>query len=139
VLFTIAQGLKPRGQLVFTDYVLAELATAQSPAIRAWFETEPVPVELWSVEDFTRCLADEKLDVRVTEDITDEFRRMAVGAWSNFTANTAGASLAPELKECLVKELDRWMRRIAAFDSGDLRVVRIYALKSAATRMLSDW
>lgn len=139
MLFTIAQGLKPRGQLVFTDYMLAELDRAESPAIKAWLETEPAPVDLWSLEEFTRCLADEKMDVRITEDITDEFRHMAIGAWSNLTSNTVGATLAPELKECLVQELERWTRRIAAFDSGDLKVFRVYALKSAATRMLSDW
>lgn len=138
MLRVISQGLKPRGQLLFTDYMLASDASAESAPIKAWLALEP-DLELWSLDDHTRLLADQKLDVRVTEDITDGFRRMVIGAWADLTSSTAGASLSPELKECLVSELDRWTRRIAAFDSGDLKVFRVYALKTASSKMLSDW
>lgn len=139
MLRVIDQALKPRGQFLFTDYMLADHAAAESETVKAWVAAEPAPVDLWTIDDHTRLLADEKLDVRVTEDITDSFRRMAVGAWANLTAATEGATLAPELKACLVGEFDRWTRRIAAFDSGHLKVFRVYALKSASSKMLSDW
>jgi SAM-dependent methyltransferase len=138
MLRVIGHGLKPRGQFVFTDFMLAGRDSGESPAIRSWLALEG-DLELWMLDDYTRLLADEKLDVRVTEDITEEFRRMVIGAWANLTATTAGAVLTQELKDCLVTELDRWTHRIAAFDSGDLKVFRVYALKSASSKMLSDW
>lgn len=139
MLHVIGQALKPRGQFLFTDYMLADHAAADSASVKAWLAVEPMPVELWTLDDHTRFLADEKLDVRVTEDITDSVRRMAIGAWANLTTATEGHTLAPELKACLVSELDRWMRRIAAFDSGHLKVFRVYALQNANSKMLSDW
>ena len=139
MLRVIEQGLKPRGQFLFTDYMLADHGKADSEAIRAWIAVEPAPVSLWTLDDFTRCLADDKLDVRVTEDITDSFRRRAIGAWADLTASTEGSTLTAELKQCLIAELERWTRRIAAFDSGDLKVYRVYVLKPASTKMLSDW
>jgi SAM-dependent methyltransferase len=139
MLRIIEQALKPRGQFLFTDYMLADREKAGSEPIKAWLEAEPAPVDLWSLDDFTRFLADEKLEVRVTEDVTDDFRRMVIAAWAELTASTTGAALTSELKACLVSELERWTRRIAAFDSGDLRVFRVYALKNASSRMLSDW
>ncbi len=139
MLRVIGQALKPRGQFLFTDYMLADHAAAESETVKAWLATEPGPVDLWTIDDHTRLLADEKLDVRVTEDITESFRRMAVGAWANLTTTTVGVTLAPELKACLASEFDRWTRRIAGFDSGHLKVFRVYALKSASSKMLSDW
>lgn len=139
MLHTVGEGLKTRGQLLFTDYMLAAGGDPQSSAIRAWLAVEPTPVELWSLDEFARCLTEEKFEVRVTEDVTGTFRGMAIGAWAGLTGRIAGMSLAPELKACMVAELERWMRRIAAFDSGDLRLYRVYALKSAGSGMLSDW
>lgn len=139
LLHAIAVGLKPRGQLLLTDYMLAEGRDPQSAAIREWLAVEPDSVQLWSPDEFTRCLVEQGLEVRVTEDITAAVRRMALSAWARLAAGIAGASLTSEMKDCMVAELERWMRRIAAFDAGDLVVYRIYALQGASTRMLSDW
>ena len=42
-----------------------------------------------------------------------------------------GKSLDPEEAKALAKELQLWQRRLAAFASGDLRVIRIFGIKSA--------
>lgn len=139
LLRTIYQALKPRGQLLFTDFMLAEPGREDSEAVRAWIASEPMPVAAWTVEECARALACEKLDVRITEDITAPFRRMVIGAWADLIAGAADATLTDEFKQCMVTELERWARRIAAFDSGDLRVYRVYARKPADTKLLSDW
>lgn len=139
LLRVIHQALKPRGQLLFTDFMLAGPDRAESEAIRAWIASEPAPVAPWAVEECTRALAGEKLDVRITEDITTPFRRMVIGAWADLIAGAADAALTDEFKQCMVEELERWARRVAAFDSGDLKVYRIYVRKPADTKLLSDW
>lgn len=138
-LRVLGRGLKPRGQLLFTDYMLADQSKADSEAIRAWTGTEPMPISPWTLDDFSGCLADDKFDVRVTEDITEPFRRRAINAWAELTSGTAGLTMTAEFKQCLVAELERWTRRIAALDCGDLKIYRVYALKPASTKMLSDW
>lgn len=138
LLQTINQGLKPKGQLVMTDYMLSDPERAGNAPVRTWLDGADGPVELWSADQYTRALGAEKLEVRVTEDISVAYRRMVLAGWAGLTRAIGGASVAPELARCLVKELERWMRLVAAIDSGDLQVVRIYALK-AGSKMLSDW
>ncbi len=125
----VVRAIKGRGQLVITDYMLADAAAADSPAIQAWRESEPVPLHLATADAYAKLLAGAGLDVRVTEDMTAGFRSMVLQGWSGLTTATQGATLDPELVVALVDELERWTRRIAAFDSGALKLVRFYALR----------
>ena len=40
-----------------------------------------------------------------------------------------GKEVSPEEKPLLARELDLWARRIAACESGDLRLARVTAIK----------
>lgn len=138
LLRTLEQALKANGQLVLTDFMLTDSARAGSPAVAAWLQASGNGHGLWTLDQYTMALGAQKMEVRVTEDCTAAYRAMVLNAWASLTANITGATLAPELSQCLVDELERWMRLVAAIDSGDVKLVRIYALK-AATKMLSDW
>src|SRR3546814_16281415 len=48
----IDRALKNRGQLVLTDYVLADPSKAESPAIQAWQAFETAPLSLPTEEDY---------------------------------------------------------------------------------------
>jgi cyclopropane fatty-acyl-phospholipid synthase-like methyltransferase len=136
-LRAVDRALKNRGQVVLTDYMLADPSRAESPAIKAWRDCEGVPLHLWTVEQYAAAFKQEGLEVRVTEDMTAPYRSMVLNGWAALTAATDGASLAPELVRALVDELERWTRRIAALESGDLKLVRFYALKDNGIRALS--
>ena len=138
LLHVVEQALKPSGQLVLTDYMLSEPGRADSAAVTAWRQSTGNTAELWSLDRYTLALGAEKMDVRVTEDITAAARRMTLGAWAELTRTLAGATLAPPLAQCMVDELERCMRLVAAIDSGDLKLFRIYALKTGS-KTLSDW
>ena len=136
-LRAVERALKNRGQVVLTDYVLAEATGLESPAIKAWMQCEAEPLHLWTAEEHAQAFKQAGLEVRVTEDMTAGFRSMVLGGWAALTAVTEGASLDPELVRVLVDELERWTRRIAALESGDLKLVRFYALKDNGIRALS--
>jgi ubiquinone/menaquinone biosynthesis C-methylase UbiE len=136
-LRAVERALKNRGQIVLTDYVLAEPASLDSPAVKAWRQCEPHPLHLWTAQEYAAALKQAGLELRVTEDMTAGFRSMVLNGWAALTTATEGASLDPELVRVLVDELERWTRRIAAFESGDLKLVRFYALKNNGIRSLS--
>jgi ubiquinone/menaquinone biosynthesis C-methylase UbiE len=133
----IDRALKNRGQMVLTDYVLADDSKADSPAIRAWMACEPAPLSLGTAEQYAQAFKQLDFDVRVSEDMTAGYRSMVLKGWAGLTAATEGASLDPELVKVLVDELERWTRRIAALDAGDLKLVRFFAIKGQGIRALS--
>lgn len=136
-LRAVDRALKNRGQIVLTDYMLAEPSKVDSPAVRAWMQGEGAPVTPWTPEQYAQAMNELGLEVRVTEDMTAAFRTMVLKGWAGFTAATEGAALDPELVKVMVGELERWTRRIAALESGDLRLVRLFAIKDQGIRALS--
>lgn len=133
----IDRALKNRGQLVLTDYVLADPSKADSPPIQAWMACETAPLSLRTEEEYADTLKELGFDLRVREDMTAGYRRMVLNGWAGLAAATEGATLDPELVKALVDELERWTRRIAAFDAGDLKLVRFFAIKGHGIRALS--
>lgn len=139
LLRVIERGLKPHGQFVFTDYVLSGPGRETSPTVGAWMQHEPTTPHPWTMDDYTRCLNELKFDIRTAVDETAAFRDLILSGWADYTQAAASASLDPELARCLVEEVELWARRVAAIDAGDLRLYRVYALKTASERLLSDW
>ena len=130
-LKTIEGLLKPKGQFMFTDFMLAE-TQLRSPILENWIENEPHTPRPWSLEDYEVGLAGAKLDIRVTEDITKEFRAMVIKGWADYTESTKAGSVGMESAPALVDEVELWTRRVQAIDSGDLKVCRIHAFKKEA-------
>ena len=130
--------LKPKGQFLFTDFMLAE-PHRRSPALEAWLENEPQTPRPWALEDYEVGLVSAKLDVRVTEDITKAFRAMVIKGWADYTESTQEGSVGLETAPTLVDEVELWTRRIQAIDSGDLKVCRIHAYKKVGGLTMSDW
>ena len=120
--------LKPKGQFMFTDFMLSEVHL-RSPTLENWIENEPQTPRPWALEDYEIGLIAAKLEVRVTEDITETFRAMVIKGWADYTASTESGSVGSESAPALVDEVELWTRRIQAIDSGDLKVYRIHAFK----------
>ena len=131
LLKAIEDLLKPKGQFMFIDFVLAE-SNLRSPVLETWIENEPDRPRPWSVEDYEVGLATVKLDVRVTEDITKAYRAMVIKGWADYTEATQEGGVDLETAPALVEEVELWTRRIQAIDSGDLKVCRIHAFKREA-------
>jgi ubiquinone/menaquinone biosynthesis C-methylase UbiE len=131
MLAELATTLKPGGHLMILDYALRD-AEAASPALKTWRAAEDVRPLPDTLEDYKRELSALDFAVRVAADETDKFRAAVGQGWSDFAEILKGNSLDPEEARQLAKEISLWGKRLAAIDSGDLRVVRLYALKKAA-------
>ncbi len=128
LLAQVEQSLKPGGQLMFLEFALGS-PTAKSPALDAWTKGEDHPPHPITIDAYAEELKALKMDVRVAEDMTAEFRGLVLEGWARLAQALKPKSLAPEEAKGLTHEVELWSRRIAAFDAGDLRVARLYAIK----------
>jgi cyclopropane fatty-acyl-phospholipid synthase-like methyltransferase len=130
VLATLVQGLRPKGQLTFIDYVGADDLALVSAEISAWKQREPLPVHLWTAERYRQTLTIQKLDVRTVEDVSDEVRRDIVAGWGAYLKTLDLKALtASSTAPAMIQEAELWASRYKALSSGRLRAVRVYAMK----------
>lgn len=130
LLAEIYKALKPGGQLMFIEFVL-RAKDATGPKVQAWVSGEEQKPELWTLDEYKNALASSRFDVRVTEDITAEFRGLVLEGWKRLAQNLQPKALKAEEIASLTREIELWSRRIGALDSGDLRMVRLTGLKNA--------
>ncbi|MEI7611213.1 MAG: methyltransferase domain-containing protein, partial [Rhodospirillaceae bacterium] len=76
--------LKPRGQFLFTDYVI-EPDKRNAPAIVSWSDREPLEPNLWTLQGALDAFAQCNLDLRVHEDITAPHRMQILAAIKSLT------------------------------------------------------
>ena len=137
-LHTVESIMKSRGQLLFTDYVVAASAE-RSDAFDKWSEFEQIKPHVWSVQDYKEALQTLHLDIRVAEDITDQYHATVTQAWASYIKELQSRGVVPENAEVLVDEVELWARRVQAIESGNLQVYRIHALKKDTERLMSSW
>lgn len=124
---TLVRWLKPRGQLLFTDYVL-DPASTDTRIMEAWRRVEPIKPLPWTVDQYRRQLDELEMDMRIIEDITDEHRQLALGAWSNFTDVLRDRKASRETLMLMFYEAELWARRVNALDHG-LKVYRFFGFR----------
>jgi SAM-dependent methyltransferase len=124
-------GLKPRGQLLLTDY-LVDPAVAERPELAAWQSLEPFPPALWNMQQYTDCFKSLGFDIRITEDISGQYKAQIVLGWDNLLQNVDIRKLPRAHQLTVLDEAERWVKTILALDSGALKVFRFYALAGSA-------
>jgi SAM-dependent methyltransferase len=127
----LIMGLKPRGQLLLTDYVV-DPALAQRPELAAWQALEPFPPALWNVQQYTDCLKSLGFDIRITEDISGQYKAQIVLGWDTLLQSVDIRKLPRAHQLTVLDEAERWVKTIVALDSGALKVFRFYALAGSA-------
>ena len=137
LLKEIIRMMRPRGQLLFTDYVLAE--NADERAVYNWTEGEPKRPYAWTMRDYEATLTEARLDIRIKEDITDEVYGIITGSWARFLSSLKGRRVERDAATAIDSAVELWTRRTRAIDAGALRICRFHALKKEAEKMLSDW
>lgn len=129
LLGEIDKSLKPKGQLTFTDYVVKADA-AGTPAVAAWMKAEHSASAPCTLDEFSTILTGLKIEIRIAEDMTADFRRLVTGGWARLVELLgAGSTLAPEEAQALVREAELWRTRIALLDSGTLQIARFFGIK----------
>ncbi|MEQ8356631.1 MAG: methyltransferase domain-containing protein [Kiloniellaceae bacterium] len=137
LLKEIIHMIKPRGQLLFTDYVVAE--DADERAVFDWADGEPGKPNPWTMRDYEVALTEARLDIRIKEDITEQVNEIITGSWARFLSQLKGRTLDKDTSAAVTDAVELWARRTKAIDAGALKICRFHALKKDAEKMLSDW
>jgi len=129
---TIEKALKPRGHLLFTDYVVSGSAS-RGRDFDSWSKHEPVEPHPWTVEQYVEALQRRGMDIRITEDVSALHEELILNAIQVFVKHLETVAPDRATKITVVEEVELWARRVAALNAG-LRVYRFYALKPAEVR-----
>lgn len=137
LLVKFEQALKPRGQLLITDFVLTPGTSAKDPKLKAFGSG---PLAFWPAAHYVRHFRERNLDLRVNEDITADYRKLVLDGCKRFTEQAPRmVGHAKAYPEETVTFLDQWAKRVMAFDAGLLKVMRFTALKSGTIKLMSNW
>lgn len=123
---SISSGLKPRGQIVFTDFIL-DPDMRGNEVISSWLEFEKNATPM-SLSEMTQEWAKLGYDVRVNEDQTVMYKKEITNRIGAFAVFLSKNPPDKETKPLVVRETLLWARRIAALSSG-LKFCRFYAIK----------
>jgi cyclopropane fatty-acyl-phospholipid synthase-like methyltransferase len=126
----VINALKPRGQLLFTDYVRDADHGAEENIFTAWAAHEPARPHIWQVKDYESLLNMRGLDIRTVEDITDVHKKLILNAWGDFSSILKQKRADKGTMAEMFFEAELWARRIMVLERG-LRVYRFYAIKPA--------
>jgi len=121
------RALKARGQVSITDFVRAPGVAADDPRLQE-FAAEAGST-FWLNDDYQKQFKTLKIDVRVDEDQSDQYRSAVIEAWVNFTTEAPGMACTKAHPDEAVAEVALWTRRVAALDSGALQLRRYYGIK----------
>lgn len=126
-LRVLMQGLKPQGALLLAEFVL-DRSMGDRRHLAAWAPLPDRPPYLWTLERYLDCLRSLGFALRLTEDISAEYRGRIVAGWTRLAR-------LPELRRRprahfppIIDEAERAMRTVEALDSGILKLVRIVAV-----------
>ncbi len=126
-LRVLIQGMKPRGQLLMTEYVVDHGVGAQAE-LDTWLNQHPVRPDLWTLNQYIDCLASLGFELRVTEDMTTLYRQQILSGWHKLLSTVELRGMPRPHLIAIVDEAERWMRTVMALDAGVLKIYRLYGL-----------
>ncbi len=130
-------GLKQRGQLLLTDYVV-EPSLAERPELATWAALQPYPPSLWTLRQYVDCLNSLGFDTRISEDISANVKTQIILGWDHLLQTVNLRALPRAHRLAVVDEVEYWMRTTAALDAGALKAYRFYALAGASRPPLNS-
>jgi len=118
--------IRPGGQLMYTDF-MATGRDLKNPAVAQWQAREPRRPRLWEMARTRNKLEAAKMEVRVTEDITEKYRKRAFVGFNALVEKVKEFREDTQRVKWVILEAEIWFQRLAALDSGEVNVSRIYA------------
>lgn len=142
----VERHLKPSGLFLLREFVLADDRGFSDPDFKEWRDAEAGQARkpyMVTSHGLAEIIKDAGLNVRVNEDVTDEYVRLVNHGWvgaDKVAESLAQRDDADELLMTLLSEAEFWSRRVRLMEMGLLRVWRVLASKRAdKPSMLSDW
>ncbi|MHA1566897.1 MAG: methyltransferase domain-containing protein [Alphaproteobacteria bacterium] len=128
LLTALFEALKPGGQLLFSDYVLAADTEERAP-LTTWRRVEPGDPRPWDISAYRAALKKCDFKIRICNDETESQRRSILAGWSAFVEGLHRSDLTRDFVDHMMHEAELWLARMRAFEDGQLQVARIHALK----------
>ena len=128
MLENMSKWLKPRGQLVMTDFV-CDAETLKQPVVELWQTKELYGAHPISNEVMLKLLAKHGFDVRITEDMTVPYAREVLLGLARLTQWLEGQRLSRASKVLVGQTVDLWATRLGALDKG-VKNMRYHAIKT---------
>ena len=126
ILTEIRQFLKPGGQLLFTDYLVAD--AIDLTGLAGWAEAERLTPCPWRPSEAASCLKALGFDVRVALDMTDVQLKLIMERLGEFHAFLSDHEIDDaETKHAITAEVSLWARRAEALRHG-LRLYRVHCI-----------
>lgn len=134
LLGEVKRTLKPNGQLLITDYIAAA-KSLNDGVVGAWNENAELESRFWTKDDYEAALAENGLEVCVTEDISEKqvafistgFRTLS-RRMEDLLADEADAEKQANLRRALAFETRRWAIRSEILQGGDVQLLRLSAI-----------
>lgn len=127
MLRLVGAMLNRHGQLLITDFVVPSPGE-RSPAIKRWLASEPEAALPWATADYANRLASMGLHVRI-DDMTDAACATIRRSWADHLMWLRALGKEHRPAQVLVKEAERWARRVKLLEAGELGVCRIHAAR----------
>jgi len=125
ILTQIKQCLKPGGQLLFTDYLLADSINLEG--LGGWAEAERLEPHPWRPSETAACLKSLGFDLRIAQDMTDVQLRLIMTRLAEFHDFLQEHELDAETRHAVTVEVALWARRAEALRHG-LKLYRVHCL-----------
>lgn len=124
---TIAASLKPNTSLVINDFFLpaAEPGELAQEALGA----EGIERFPCGTDEIVEVLEEYGFEIRINADETERYVALAKSAWNDVAAKLAQGAQDAHTSAAVMREIDLWTKRNAAFDKGELQMRRIVCFK----------
>jgi len=127
LLGILRNGLRQKGTLSFTDFVLAEPDQNEGTVMDEWHDSEPLTPKPWSLEEYRSVLTSLNLNVTELEDDSDYYRELVLHAWRNYVDGLEDITFDRTIVDALMQEAQLWLHRVRALESGQLCLMRVFA------------
>lgn len=126
---SVARGLKPGGQMLFTD-IVASGKRQMGPPMQRWMAAErsvPYPIMPQQMME----LLQRSFVIKASDDITALYRSMILSGLMHFAGQLKGKRVPRQLLEWTSREVEFWARRVALFERKELAVYRFHIERKA--------
>jgi hypothetical protein len=122
-------GLKPHCPLLLTDYFVAP-GTENDHRLDTLMGREPGTAPFWSVLEAEKELGAMGFDLRISDDISAQYRHDLLADFARFVEDYEGKGIPPKMVEPLLRLAEFWGNRMMAIDEGLITVHKFVVLRS---------
>ncbi len=126
-LRAIRNSLKPKGQLVLTDFVQAEAGIG--PNTKKWQALSNDASPILTAEDYRALIDDTKFEVMIFEVDPRDFRSYILDGWADFVEHLEKEDMTREFVNLLMAEAEKWLVLTRAIEAKEISYLRIHAMR----------